>query len=68
MEVNEECESEVVEAPFEVGAVCPVVAPDEEILGVSATTGILEDPAGAADAAAPSHIKATALTPSDPSK
>ena len=72
VEVSEECELEVVEAPFERGADCPVAtAPNIEVLGVSAATGIVEEPAGAVDVAvtaAPSHKKAMALTPLGPSK
>ena len=72
VEVSEECELEVVEAPFEGGVDCPVAtAPDEEVLGVSAATGMVEEPAGAVDVAvtaAPSHTKAMALTPFGPSK
>ena len=72
VEVSEECELEVVEASLEGGADCPVAtAPIEEVLGVSAATGIVEEPAGAVDVAvtaAPSHTKAMALTPLSPSK
>ena len=72
VEVNEEGGFEVVEARFEGGAACPVAtAPNEDVLGVSAATGIVEEPAAAVDVAvtaAPSHTKAMALTPLGPSK
>ena len=71
MEVSEEGEFEVVDATFEGGADFPVAAPNEEVLGVSAATGMVEEPAGAVDVAvtaAPSHTKAIAGTPLGPSK
>ena len=72
VEVNEEGEFEVVDAWFEGGAACPVAtAPSEDVLGGSAATGIVEEPAGAVDVAvtaAPSHTKAMALTPLGPLK
>lgn len=62
----------VLEARLEGGVDCPVAtAPTEEVLGVSAAIGMLEEPAGAVDVAvivAPSHTKAIALTPLGPSK